>query len=173
MNISNKLINAAFESDEAFISMFSKVIKEDLNTNVIDFSKSANISSSTLYKILLGDRKPNIKTLRQIVNAIKSLENIEKKEFIAVIAVRPVLNTIGSTKKSINGKLLTIKEYSANSIEDVIVASIHAERDGAKAIVCAPIVSHTIEKILQIPVATIMPKTSLDEAIELAARKMT
>ncbi|MDO9516543.1 MAG: transcriptional regulator, partial [Methanosarcinaceae archaeon] len=45
-------------------------------------------------------------------------------------------------------------------------------REGAKAVVCAPIVSTTVEKILRIPVATIMPKNSMIEAIELAARKI-
>ena len=39
------------------------------------------------------------------------------------------------------------------------------------AIVCAPIVSTTIEKILRIPVVTIMPKNSVKEAIKLAAKK--
>jgi len=57
-------------------------------------------------------------------------------------------------------------------MEEAIVAAIKAERDGAKAVVCAPIVSTTIEKVLQIPVAIIMPRDSLFEAIELAARKI-
>ena len=57
-------------------------------------------------------------------------------------------------------------------MEEAIIAAIKAERDGAKAVVCAPIVSSTIEKVLRIPVAIIMPRDSLFEAIELAARKM-
>jgi predicted transcriptional regulator len=56
-------------------------------------------------------------------------------------------------------------------MEETIIASIKAERDGAQAVVCAPIVSPTIEKILRIPVATIMPKDSVMEAIKLAAKK--
>ncbi|MGZ7127387.1 MAG: helix-turn-helix domain-containing protein, partial [Halobacteriota archaeon] len=53
-----------------------------------------------------------------------------------------------------------------------LIAAIHAERDGALALVCAPIVSPTVEKILRIPVASIMPQNSLVEAIRLAARKI-
>jgi len=56
-------------------------------------------------------------------------------------------------------------------VEDAIVSAIRAERDGAVAVVCAPIVSPTIEKILDIPIATIVPKDSVTEAIKLAARK--
>jgi predicted transcriptional regulator len=57
-------------------------------------------------------------------------------------------------------------------MEEAIIAAVNAERDGAKALVCAPIVSPTVEKILNIPVTTIIPKSSLIEAIELALRKM-
>ena len=68
-------------------------------------------------------------------------------------------------------KLITIREYSATSMEEAIVAAIKAERDGAKALVCAPIVSPTVEKVLTIPVTAIMPRDSLIEAIRLAAKK--
>lgn len=57
-------------------------------------------------------------------------------------------------------------------MEEAIIAAVNAERDGAKALVCAPIVSPTVEKILNIPVTTIIPKSSLIDAIELALKKM-
>ena len=41
----------------------------------------------------------------------------------------------------------------------------------AVAIVCAPIVSSVIEQLVHIPVATIIPRDSVQRAIELAARK--
>ncbi len=40
------------------------------------------------------------------------------------------------------------------------------------ALVCAPIVSTTIERILHIPVATIQPQESVIRAIQLAAQKV-
>jgi predicted transcriptional regulator len=77
MNIADKVIDAAFESDEVFQQRLSKVIKEDLGLTALEFSEQADIPPSTLYKILSGNREPNIKTLRQIVRTIR---RIEKKE---------------------------------------------------------------------------------------------
>jgi predicted transcriptional regulator len=136
------------------------------------FAEHAGVPASTLYKIMSGKREPNVKTLRQIIKTVKRLEGSEKGEFIAVIAARPVLDNISETKRKISGNLCTIREYSATSMEEAIIAAVRAEREGAKALVCAPIVSPTVEKILSIPVATIMPKNSLFEAIELVAKKI-
>jgi predicted transcriptional regulator len=166
------LVRAAIESDEAFIKEFGRIIKDELRMTAAEFSEKSGVSPSTIYKLLSGHREPNIKTLRQIVSVLRKLEGTEKTEFIAVIAARPVLDYISEKKLKVGGKLLTIREYSATSMEDAIVAAIRAERDGAKALVCAPIVSTTVEKVLRIPVATIMPRDSLIAAIELAAKKM-
>ena len=46
-----------------------------------------------------------------------------------------------------------------------------AERDGALAIVCAPIVAPTIEKILTIPVSIVIPRESILKAIGRAANE--
>ena len=172
MNAADKVIKAAFESDEMFQKILSEVIKEDLNLTAVDFAKQANIPPSTLYKILSGNRDPNIKTLRQIIRTIRELRESESGEFIAVIAARTVLDNIVETKKKIAGRLVTIREYSATSMEEAINAAVRAEKDGAKALVCDPIVSPTVEKILNIPVTTIIPKDSLMDAIELALKKM-
>ena len=168
----DELIRAAVESDEAFIKAFSRVIKEELRMTASEFSEKSGIPPSTIYKLLSGHREPNIKTLRQIVNVLRKMEGKEKTDFIAVIAARPVLDYITEKKLKVGGKLLKIRESSATSMEEAIIAAVRAERDGAKAVVCAPIVSTTVEKILRIPVTSIMPRDSLIEAIELAAKKM-
>lgn len=168
----DELIRAAVESDDAFIKEFSRIIKEELRMTAAEFSESSGIPASTIYKLLSGHREPNIKTLRQIVAILRKMEGTKKTDFIAVIAARPVLDFITEKKLKLKGRLLTIREYSATSMEEAIIAAIKAERDGAKAVVCAPIVSTTVEKVLRIPVAAIMPKDSLIEAIELAAKKM-
>jgi predicted transcriptional regulator len=168
----DELIRAAVESDEGFIKEFSRILKDELRMTAAEFSEKSGIPPSTIYKLLSGNREPNIKTLRQIIAVLRKIEGTEKTEFIAVIAARPVLDYITEKKLKLKGRLLTIREYSATSMEEAIIAAIRAERDGAKAVVCAPIVSPTIEKVLRIPVATIMPKDSLIEAIELAAKKM-
>lgn len=167
------LIKAAVESDDAFIKEFARVIREELRMTAAEFGEKSGIPASTIYKLLSGHREPNIKTLRQIVAVIRKMEGTEKMDFIAVIAARPVLEHITESKMKIQGRLLTIREYSATSMEDAILAAIKAEREGAKAVVCAPIVSTTIEKVLRIPIATIMPpRDCLITAIELAAKKM-
>jgi predicted transcriptional regulator len=172
MNAADKITDAVFESDERLREVLSKVIKDELGLTALEFAEKADIPQSTLYKIMSGKREPNMKTLRQIVKTIKRIEGSEKGNFIAVIAARPVLDNINETKRKICGNLCTIREYSATSMEEAIIAAIRAERDGAKALVCAPIVSPTVEKILRIPVATIMPRDSLIEAIELVAKKI-
>lgn len=168
----DELIRAAVESDDAFMKEFSRIIREELRMTAAEFCERSGMPQSTVYKLLSGHREPNIKTLRQIVSALRKMEGKEKTEFIAVIAARPVLDYITEKKLKVKGRLLTIREYSATSMEEAIIAAIRAEREGAKALVCAPIVSTTVEKVLRIPVATIMPKDSLIEAIELAAKKM-
>ncbi|TQD23935.1 helix-turn-helix domain-containing protein [Methanolobus vulcani] len=173
MSTVDKIIDAVFESDDDFRRILSTTIKEDLNLNMAEFAEQAGVPASTLYKIMSGKREPNVKTLRQIIKTVKRLEGSEKGEFIAVIAARPVLDNISETKRKICGNLCTIREYSATSMEEAIIAAVRAERDGAKALVCAPIVSPTVEKILRIPVATIMPKNSLFDAIELVAKKIS
>ncbi len=172
MNAADKITDAVFESDERLREVLSKVIKDELGLTALEFAEKADIPQSTLYKIMSGKREPNMKTIRQIVKTIKRIEGSEKGNFIAVIAARPVLDNINETKRKICGNLCTIREYSATSMEEAIIAAVRAERDGAKALVCAPIVSPTVEKILRIPVATIMPKDSLIEAIELVAKKI-
>jgi len=101
-----------------------------------------------------------------------SKEPQKKGDLIAVVAARPVLDKITERFMMIEGKEIVIREYPATSIEEALIAAIHAERDGALALVCAPIVSPTVERILRIPVASIMPQNSLVEAIRLAARKI-
>jgi len=64
-----------------------------------------------------------------------------------------------------------VREYPAATIEDVIVAAIRAEDEGAKAIVCAPIVSSTVERVIRVPIVTIAPKDSVLEAIRIGAKK--
>jgi predicted transcriptional regulator len=170
MPAADRVIRAAFQSDENLITVLKDSFSE-LGLSAREFSKFSGIPQSTLYKILSGNREPNITTLRQIVRTIRHLEGSDGN-FIAIIAARPVLDKISEKKMKIGDKMLTLREYSATNIEEAIIAAIRAERDGASALVCAPIVSPTVEKILSIPVATIIPKDSVIRAIEVAARKI-
>lgn len=171
MNVSDKLINGIIESDESFRTALRNVLKTELRMSVPEFSEKAGISQSTIYKLLSGDREPNLKTVRLILSAIRKIEGSISGSFIGVIATRPVLDKIEERTIKIEGKNVTIREYPANSMEEAIISAIRAEREGALSIVCAPIVSSTVEKILRIPVAIIMPEDSLLKAIRLAAKK--
>ncbi len=163
-------MKAAFQSDEKLRETLKEILSE-LGLSAREFSKISSIPQSTLYKIMSGHREPNITTLRQIVKTIREIEGVDAG-FIAVIAARPVLDEIKEKRMKIGDRLLVLREYSATNIEEAIVAAVRAERDGAAALVCAPIVSPTVEKLLSIPVATIIPKDSLVRAIEVAARKI-
>ena len=171
MTVAAELIDSILESDDAFRETLKKILKVDLGMSIPEFSKKSGLSQSTIYKIISENREPNLRTLRQIIMAIRKIEGLKNESFIAVVVARSVLNKIEERTLKIKGKSITIREYPANSMEETIISAIKAERDGAVAVVCAPIVSTTIEKILRIPVATIMPKDGLTDAIELAARK--
>jgi len=163
-------MNASFQSDETLRNTLKEVLLE-LGLSAREFGKISSIPQSTLYKIISGHREPNITTLRQIVRTIRHLEGSDGG-FIAVIAARPVLDEIREKKMKIGDKLLTLREYSATNIEEAIIAAVRAEQDGAAALVCAPIVSPTVEKLLTIPVATIIPRESMVRAIKVAANKI-
>ncbi len=64
-----------------------------------------------------------------------------------------------------------MREYPVHTFEDAIVAAVRAEREGAVALVCAPIAGSTIEQLVQIPVATIVPRESVTRAVDLVTRK--
>jgi len=170
MDRTNRLIRASIESDSAFRAAFNEVL-DSLGMTVQDLARKSGISPSTLYKIANEDRSPSLEVLRKVIKAIRDVEGLKAGNFIALIVTRQVLDEVVERALKIGDETVRVREYPASTIEDAIVAAIRAERDGAIAVVCAPIVSPTIEKILDIPIATIVPKDSVTEAIKLAARK--
>lgn len=164
------ILNSAMVSDERLKKSLKEVL-ESLGMTVQDLAKRSGVSPSTLYKIMNEDRSPSLEVMRKIVRAIAEVEGLKAGNFIALIAARHVLNEIVERPVQIGSRAVRIREYPASTIEDAIVTAIRAERDGAVAIVCAPIVSATIERVVDIPIATIMPRDSVTEAIKLAVRK--
>lgn len=170
MESTRKLTSAALESDERFRLTLREVL-ETMGMTSQDLAKRAGISPSTLYKIANGGRSPSIEVLRKIVRAIMETEGLRAGNFVAIIAAGQVLDEVKERSIQIGEESIRVREYPANTVEDAIIAAIRAERDGAVAIVCAPIVSSTIEKIVDIPIARIIPRGSVTEAVRLAARK--
>jgi len=164
------LQSAAMDSDQEFSKALDGVL-EDLGWTAKELSKKAGVSPSTVYKIMNDDRSPSLDVLRRILKAVREAEGLRAGSFIALIATRRVLDEVVERSVQIENETVRVREYPASTVEDAIVSAIRAERDGAVAVVCAPIVSPTIERILDIPIATIVPKDSVTEAIKLAAKK--
>jgi len=175
MTVADDIVTEIFVQAKELPEVLTKVIKQKLGLSVGEFSARAGIPASTLYKILSGERDPNMRTFRKILTTVREIEggSAKKSKFIAVIGARGVLDVIDKSEISFNNETIDIKEYAVTTIEEAIIAAIHAEKDGASALVCAPIVSPTVEKIVTIPVATIRPTASVVKAIELAAKKIS
>jgi len=170
MEKTRDLQKAALESDGRFKESLHEVL-ESLGWTIQELSKRAGVSPSALYKMLNEERSPSLDVLRKILKAVKEAEGLTAGNFIALIVTRRVLDEVVERSVQIGNETVKVREYPAATVEDAIVSAIRAERDGAVAVVCAPIVSPTIEKILDIPIATIVPKDSVTEAITLAAKK--
>lgn len=170
MDKTSKLLKAALESEQSFKAALTEVL-DSLGMTVKELSIKAGVSPSTLYKIVNEERSPSLEVLRKIAKAIREEEGLKAGNFIALIVTRQILDEVVERSVRIGNEDVRVREYPAMTVEDAIVAAIRAERDGAVAVVCAPIVSPTIEKILDIPIATIVPRDSVTDAIRLAATK--
>ena len=147
---------------------FQKALREtldELDIPVNEFCRITGISQSTMYKILEEKREPNLRTVRIIIKALKALSGPDADDYVAIIASHEVLQSF-EKRIEVNGRPLILKEYPVATVEDAIIAAVRAERDGALAIVCAPIVTPTVEKIVSIPVASVIPSSSIMRALE-------
>ncbi|OYT34011.1 transcriptional regulator [Archaeoglobales archaeon ex4484_92] len=151
-----KLAKCISEGDD-FGKCLNAVLKE-MGIRPIEFSRKSKIPHSTLYKILKGE-KPRYDTLAKIFSALRKGD-----KFVAVIAARYVLEDL-----SVEG---SVRFYAATTLEDAIVSLARAEKDGAGAIVCAPILSGIAERIVDIPIITIRPHDSILKAVRLAMEKI-
>lgn len=167
----NRLVRAAITSDEEFVMTLNTLLEKDLRISVRELAERSGISTSSLYKLLHGRRSPNLSTLREIIRALRQFYHVGDEKFVGLIAARPVLESVEERVAVIEGRRMRVREYPVHTMEDAIVAAVRAEREGAIAIVCAPIVSSIIEQLVEVPVTTIIPRESVQRAIELAARK--
>jgi predicted transcriptional regulator len=167
----DRLTRAALASDEEFVGTLNDLLRHDLRITVRELSEKSGIAQSSLYKIMHGKRSPNLSTLRAIIHTLRQLYRTTEGEFIGLIVARSVLDTIQERTAEVDAQRVRVREYPVHTMEDAIVAAVRAEREGAVAIVCAPILSSVIEQLVRIPVATIIPRESVQRAIELAARK--
>ncbi|MFA4861276.1 helix-turn-helix domain-containing protein [Methanoregula sp.] len=151
---------------------FTTALNEELakkGISVRELAELTGIPVSTLYKITTGERDPRLSTIRKIVSLLEP----PRGSFIAIIAARFLLDTMERREVEFGGRTFAIRGYSANSLEECIIAAARAEKDGAAGIICAPILASIVEKIVDIPVAMLRPDLSvIDEAISTVSRKI-
>ncbi len=171
-----EVLNSALESDEKFRETLKRVLKE-FHLDMKEFSRLSGVSESSLYKIISGHRpNPRLSTLRDILRTLKNLESSKEGEpFIALIASRSSLDALTTSHVTAGSLKLKIKGYGASSIEDAIVAALNAEQEGARAIVCGPVVATILQKIVRIPISSCpvaLCNQPLLEAAKNAAKKI-
>ena len=160
----NDLISGMLREEGGFQKALRELL-EEMEIPVNEFCRATGISQSTMYKILEEKREPNLRTVRVIIKALKTMSGPDADDYVAIIASHEVLQNF-ERKIEVDGRQLLLKEYPVATVEDAIIAAVRAERDGALAIVCAPIVTPTVEKIVSIPVASVIPSTSIMRALE-------
>jgi len=159
------LIAGMLREEGGFQKALRSVLEDELDMTLSEFCAGSGLSPSTMYKILEEKREPNIRTVREIVKAVRTLADPAAEHFIAIIASNVSMDLIRGTV-DLNGRVIPLREYPVNTVEDAIIAAVRAERDGALAVVCAPIVAPTVEKILTIPVSRVIPTGSILRAID-------
>jgi predicted transcriptional regulator len=159
-------------SKRIFETDFTTALNEELerkNLTVKDLAGLTGIPVSTLYKVTVGERDPRLSTIRKIVSVLEPAHD----RFIAIIAARFLLDSLDIRETEANGRTFRIRGYSANSLDECIIAAARAEKDGASGIVCAPILASIVEKIVDIPVGMLRPDLSVvNEAISTIVKKI-
>ena len=155
------LISSMLRDEGGFQTAFKEILDNELKMSLNEFCQVADISQSTMYKILEERREPNLRTIRQIIKAINRINRRDSEKFVAVIASPRFMEGLPrSLETGANGPV-AIREYPVSTVEDAIIAAVRAERDNALGIVCAPIVANTVEKIISIKVYTVYPLDSV------------
>ncbi len=160
------LISSMLRDEGGFQKAFNDILSNELKMSLNEFCRTTGMSQSTMYKILEEHREPNLRTVRQIIKAINRITTKDSEKFMAVIASPRFMEGLPrSVDTEANGQI-SIREYPVSTVEDAIIAAVRAERDGALALICAPIVANTIEKIISIKVYTVFPLDSVITLVE-------
>ncbi len=159
-------------SRKIFETEFSEALQDELarqGMTARELADRAGIPPATIYKLTSGKTDPRLSTVRKIVNTLEPRE----KSFIAVIAARFLLDELDNRDIMVDGRKYRIRGYSADSLDECIIAAVRAEKEGALGIICAPILAPIVERIVDCPVAIIKPhQKTLMEAIETVAKRV-
>jgi predicted transcriptional regulator len=160
-------------SKTVFELEFRRALEEELKRQgltIKELADKAGIPPATLYKLTSAERDVRLSTIKRIVQVLEP----RYPPFIAVIAAKFLLDEVEGQKITLGDKTCTIRGYTANSIEECIIAAVKAEKDGAVGIVCAPVLASMVEKIVDVPVAIMKPgkKTVLD-ALDVIGKRIS
>ncbi len=151
---------------------FQTALSEELarrDMTIRELSDLTGIPLPTLYKCSSGERDPRLSTVRRIVEALDPRQG----RSVAVIAARFLLDEVAGLTIEIRGRPYPVRGYAANSLEECIVAAVRAEKEGAAAIICAPVLASIVERIVDVPVVILKPKAeTVTEALEAARRRL-
>ncbi len=140
-----------FETD-FHVALAEELTRRDMT--VRQLAELTGIPPVTLYKISSGERDPRLSTVRKIVQVFSPHHG----KFIALIAAKFLLDEVEGTKVDVGGVEYRIKGYTANSLDDCILAAVRARSEGAAGIICAPILASLIERLVDVPVAIMKPE---------------
>lgn len=160
------LISNMLRDEGGFQKALHNILEEELDMTPREFARISGVSPSTLYKILEENREPNLRTVRLIIKALNNISRADSENFVAIIASSRFMESLPKAMEA-DGRVVHIREYVIATVEDAIIAAVRAERDGALAIICAPIIAPTIEKIISIPVTQVIPLGSVMAALDL------
>ncbi len=168
---SRKLLDDLIISNDKFSKSLRDYLKKKGMT-IKEFSEASSIPPVTLYKLTSGKGNFNIDTIRKVYKTINELEGADSK-FIAVITSRDVFNRMNIQKLEKNKKI-RFREYPSDSIENIIISAIKAEKEGAVGVICGPIAASLVEKVVQIPICSIKQEESgIKSAVEMMIDKLS
>lgn len=163
----NKMLSKRiFETD------FRTALEEELrrrDMTIKELAEQSGIPLATLYKISSGEVDVRLSTIKKIVLVLEQ----KLPPFVAVIAAKFLLDELEGHGITVKDRVYQIRGYTANSIEECIIAAVMAEKEGAAGIICAPVLASMVEKVVDVPVAIMKPKaaTVLD-ALDVVARRL-
>ena len=167
-----ELVFEALKGDNEYVKKLKEGLKK-FNLKVKDLAKLSEVPQSTLYKILSFEHVPRLDTFRKILKAFQRLERHGEKPCIAVIAAKYILEQLKIKEIKVKDSIFELREYPATELDEVLIQAVRAEKDGCLAIVCAPIASTAVEKMVDIPVISMKPDNEvLISAIYEAAQKI-
>lgn len=159
-------------SQRIFRTELKIALSEELSArgmSIKELASRAGIPPATIYKITSGERDPRFSTVKAIVNALNPVE----ENVVALIAARFLLDTVEENRLEIKGRSYRIRGYAASTMDECIIAAVRAEKDGAKGIICAPILASIIEKIVDIPVVIMKPRMeTILESFDALSRRL-